>query len=135
MVRRSCLGNEAPFDENLPVCEEFDFWLRLTSRFRVARIDVAHQSDGPRVRTDEWGLERFRVYALEKAYQSGNLSPLSRHRVAEELVTQCDHLVEGYRRRENHERANFYDRKKKRFAQEVAKLDLSDPVFMRSTAG
>jgi len=135
VVRRACLGPESPFDENLPVCEEFDFFLRLTSRARIVRIDTSRQVDGPGNRSTEWGLERFRVYALEKAYQSGQLTPPLRHRVAEELVHQCDLLVDGYRRRENHERANFYDRKKKRFAQEVAKLDLSDPVFSRSLAG
>jgi glycosyltransferase involved in cell wall biosynthesis len=132
LVRRSCLGTETPFDENLPVCEEYDFWLRMTSRFAAARTDVSYQTDATVASLPEWGLERFRVYALEKAYQSGQLSPVLRHRVAEELVRQCDLLVDGYRRRENHERANFYDRKKKRFSQEVAKLDVSDPVFSRS---
>jgi len=135
LVRRQCLGGETPFDENLPVCEEYDFWLRVTSRWPAARCGDAYQDDGPVARSTEWGLERFRVYALEKAYQSGHLTPLLRHRVAEELVRQCDLLVEGYRSRENHERANFYDRKKKRFSGEIAKLDLSDPVFSRSQVG
>lgn len=135
IVRKACLGNETPFDENLPVCEDFDFWLRLTSRYPAARLEPSRQVDATAPQAREWGLERFRVYALEKAYQSGHLSPLLRHRVAEELVHQCDLLVEGYRHGENHERANFYDRKKKRFAQEVAKLDLSDPIFSRSHAG
>ncbi len=135
LVRRHCLGNETPFDENLPVCEDFDFWLRLTSRYPAARLEPSRQVDAIGAQSHEWGLERFRVYALEKAYQSGHLSPLLRHRVAEELVHQCDLLVEGYRGSENHERANFYDRKKKRFAQEVAKLDLSDPIFSRSHVG
>jgi glycosyltransferase involved in cell wall biosynthesis len=135
LVRRVCLGTEPAFDENLPICEEYDFWLRLTSRFPVARMDVAPQIDGPVESIREWGLERFRVYALEKAYQSGHLTPLLRHRVAEELVHQCELLVDGYRRRENLERANFYDRKRKRFSQEVAKLDVSDPVFSRTHAG
>lgn len=135
LVRRFCLGTDPAFDENLPVCEEYDFWLRLTSRFPSARMDTAPQADGRAEALPEWGLERFRVYALEKAYQSGHLTPILRHRVAEELVHQCELLVDGYRRRENHERANFYDRKKKRFSQEVAKLDVSDPVFSRSHAG
>lgn len=135
LVRRACLGTEPPFDENLPICEEYDFWLRLTSRFRAARTDPPRQIDGPAESIPEWGLERFRVYALEKAYQGGHLTPLLRHRVAEELVHQCELLVDGYRRRDNHERANFYDRKRKRFAQEVAKLDVSDPVFSRPQAG
>jgi glycosyltransferase involved in cell wall biosynthesis len=129
LLRRSCLDSEAPFDENLPVCEEYDFWLRVATRHTFARTEESHQTSAPRAQSSDWGLARFRVYALEKAYQGGHLSPTMRHRVAEELIRQCDFLVEGYRERENLERANFYDRKKKRFAQEVAKLDVSDPVF------
>ncbi len=41
------------------------------------------------------------------------------------MVNRCDILVEGYRKRNNTERANFYDRKRKKFEMEVAKLDLS----------
>jgi hypothetical protein len=129
LLRRACLDIEAPFDENLPVCEDFDFWLRIGSRHTLARLEEPLQTHGPGRTVREWGLERFRVYALEKAYQGGHLSPTMRHRVAEELVCQCTLLVDGYRDRDNQERANFYDRKRKRFSQEVAKLDVSDPVF------
>jgi glycosyltransferase involved in cell wall biosynthesis len=135
LVRRACLNGETPFDENLPVGEEFDFWLRLTTRHAVARWEQQVQVDAPATRVADWGLERFRVYTLEKAYQGGHLGPLLRHRVAEELVRQCEHLVDGYRQRENQERANFYDRKRKRFAQEITKLEVSDPVFSRVHAG
>ena len=135
LVRRACLNGEVPFDENLPVGEEFDFWLRLTTRHLVARCEEPVQVDAPTTRVSDWGLERFRVYTLEKAYQGGHLGALLRHRVAEELVRQCEHLVDGYRQRENQERANFYDRKRKRFAQEITKLDVSDPIFSRLHAG
>jgi len=129
LLRRSCLDSGAPFDENLPVCEEFDFWLRIGSRHLLGKLFEPLQISGPSREVREWGLERFRVYALEKAYQGGHLKATMRHCVAEELVRQCTLLVDGYRERDNQERANFYDRKRKRFAQEVAKLDVSDPVF------
>jgi hypothetical protein len=135
LLRRQCLESETPFDENLPVCEEYDFWLRMASRYALGRLEEPLQFAPPRKVIKEWGLERFRVYALEKAYQGGHLSPTMRHRVAEELVHQCNLLVEGYRHRDNLERANFYDRKKKRFAQEVAKLDVSDPIYSEAQRG
>jgi glycosyltransferase involved in cell wall biosynthesis len=135
LLRRLCLDPVSPFDENLPVCEEYDFWLRLAGRHGIARLGEPMQVASPRPVPNEWGLERFRVYALEKAYQGGYLEPVLRHRVAEEMICQCDLLVAGYRSQNNHERANFYDRKKKRFAQEVAKLDLSDPVYSGNRSG
>jgi glycosyltransferase involved in cell wall biosynthesis len=136
LLRQQCLdGGEPPFDENLPGCEEYDFWLRVGSRFPLGRLAEPLQTSTAAPEVKEWGLERFRVYSLEKAYQGGHLSPTMRYRVAEELVRECDHLVEGYRRRDNQERANFYDRKRKRFALEVAKLDVSDPVFTPPRSG
>ncbi len=127
VLRRTCLDSDAPFDENLPVCEEYDFWLRVGSRHAISRCAEATESSAARARCADWGLERYRVYAMEKAYQGGQLDAALRYEVAKSLVRQCELLVAGYRGRDNQERANFYDRKRKRFAQEIAKLDLSDP--------
>jgi len=129
VLRRSCLGWDAPFDENLPACEDFDFWLRLGSRYQIARLGEHLQSTGPGKPKTGWSLDRYRVYALEKSFQSGHLTPTQRYRVAEVLVDRCGRLAQGYRQRENLERSNFYERKRKRFVTEVEKLDVSDPLF------
>ena len=135
ILRRSCLGWEAPFDENLPSCEEFDFWLRLGSRYQIGRlIEHFQQTDSTKEKTP-WSLDRYRVYSLEKAFQSGHLTPFQRHRVAEVLGERCGKLSMGYRQRDNMERSNFYDRKKKRFVGEVEKLDVSDPLFTGRRTG
>ncbi len=129
IMRRSCLGWDAPFDENLPSCEEFDFWLRLGSRFQIGRLPDLYQSAAAAREKTPWSLDRYRVYSLEKAFQSGHLSPFQRHRVAEVLAERCGRLSNGYKQKDNTERSNFYDRKKKRFLMEVEKLDVSDPLF------
>ncbi|MCA9754235.1 MAG: glycosyltransferase [Candidatus Eisenbacteria bacterium] len=129
ILRRSCLGWEAPFDENLPSCEEFDFWLRIGSRYQIGRLPDLYQAAIPMKERTPWSLDRYRVYSLEKAFQSGHLTPFQRHRVAEVLAERCGKLSSGYKQRDNTERSNFYDRKKKRFLLEVEKLDVSDPLF------
>ncbi|MEZ4655151.1 MAG: hypothetical protein R3E12_16545 [Candidatus Eisenbacteria bacterium] len=129
VLRRSCLGWDAPFDENLPACEDFDFWLRIGSRYQIARLAEQLQTGAPAKPKTGWSLDRYRVYALEKSFQSGHLTPTQRYRVAEVLVDRCARLAQGYRQRENLERSNFYERKRKRFVIEVEKLDVSDPLF------
>ncbi|MBK8230131.1 MAG: glycosyltransferase family 2 protein [Candidatus Eisenbacteria bacterium] len=129
VVRRATLDWEGPFDENLPSCEEYDFWLRLVSRFEVCRIIGSLQTPVQLPQPGAWNSDRYRVYSMEKAFQGGHLNPLQRHRVAEALIDRCERLSQGYRQRENVERANFYERKRKRFVSEVAKLDVSDPLF------
>jgi glycosyltransferase involved in cell wall biosynthesis len=129
ILRRNCLESEAPFDENLTSCEDFDFWLRIGSQFQIGRLADVYHTPGNGKRATPWSQDRYRVYSLEKAFQSGHLSPLQRHRVAEVLVDRCGRLANGYRQRENAERSSFYERKKKRFIAEVEKLDVSDPLF------
>lgn len=132
IVRRACMDWEGPFDENLPACEEYDFWLRLASRFQIGAIQGALQTSGAVRSASSWSLDRYRVYSMEKAFQGGHLNPIQRHRIAAALVDRCARLANGYRQRENLERANFYERKRKRFISEVTKLELSDPLFLQA---
>lgn len=125
VIRRACVLSHGCFDENLPSCEDYDLWVRIAAHVPIHQVpeSVVHAKKVPP--PPSWSLDRYRVYALEKAFQSGHLNADQRHRVAEEMVARCDNLVEGYRTRNNLERSNFYDRKRKKFELEVAKLDLS----------
>lgn len=126
VARRRCLELHGGFDENLPACEDYDLWVRIAAHTPIYQVaDSMVCMKKPRS-TPSWSLDRYRVYALEKAYQSGRLNADQRHRVADELVSRCDILVEGFRKRNNTERANFYDRKRKKFEVEVSKLEMSD---------
>jgi glycosyltransferase involved in cell wall biosynthesis len=126
VCRRDCLEAHCGFDENLPACDDYDLWVRIAAHVPIYQIPGSIVCMKKSTAAPAWSLDRYRVYALEKAYQSGHLNSEQRHRVADELVARCDVLVEGFRKRKNHERANFYDRKRKKFEIEVAKLDLSD---------
>lgn len=123
---RQCLEAHCGFDENLPACEDYDLWVRVAAHVPIYQVPEALVCNKRNSNLPSWSLDRYRVYALEKAYQSGHLNSIQRHRVADELVHRCDILVEGFKKRKNLERANFYDRKKKKFEMEVSKLDLSD---------
>ncbi len=126
---RCCFTQCGVFDENLPSCEEYDFWLRVAARFPVHYVPGTSLSrrtnKAPVSAARTWSRDRFRVYALEKAFQGGNLSAEQRFLVAEQIVHKCERLVEGFRRQKSEERSSFYERKRKRFALEVRKLKAS----------
>ncbi|MBD3162600.1 MAG: glycosyltransferase [Candidatus Eisenbacteria bacterium] len=126
VAKKRCLDVHGGFDENLPACEDYDLWIRIAAHVPIYRVPQAVVRVKAPPSVPGWSLDRYRVYALEKAYQSGHLNAEQRHRVADELVARCDVLVEGYRKRNNTERANFYERKRKKFESEVLKLDMSD---------
>jgi glycosyltransferase involved in cell wall biosynthesis len=125
VVHRSCFAECGEFDENMPSCEDYDLWLRLAARFPIYFVDgpeVTRRAPRPDGSQHAWTSDRFRVYSLEKSFQSGQLDPEQRFLVSQALVRRCERLVEGYRRQKSEERANFYERKRRRFGQEVRKL-------------
>ncbi len=125
VARKGFIEIHGGFDENLPSCEDYDLWIRIASHVPIMLIPDALTVAGDVTAPPAWTLDRYRVYALEKAFQSGHLNADQRHRVAEEMIRRCDSLVTGYRQKNNTERANFYERKRKKFEIEVSKLDLS----------
>ncbi len=131
LAHRTCFTECGAFDENLPSCDEYDFWVRLTSRYPVYLVEgpiVLRRCTRPDGSSRAWSWDRFRVYALEKSFQSGHLTPRQRFLVSQEIVRKCERLVEGFRRQKSEERANFYERKRRRFAHEVRKLRASTAI-------
>jgi len=69
------LGN---FDENLPACEDYDFWLRFTAREPVAYCDaplvIKHGGHQDQLSRKFMAMDRFRLIALEKILLSAELN-------------------------------------------------------------
>lgn len=128
ICHRSCFSICGCFDENMPACEEYDLWIRISSHFPIGFLDcnsVTRRTPRPADSIRAWNWDRFRVYALEKAFQSGHITPEQRYLVAQSIVLKCERLVEGFKRQKSDERSNFYERKRKRFTHEVRKLKSS----------
>lgn len=128
LMSRRVIEECGVFDENLEACEDYDFWLRISPRYPIYGLEgapIMRRSPRREPSARAWSAEKFRVYALEKSFQSGHLDGHQRLLVAEEIVRKCERLVDGYRRTKSDERANFYERKRKRYSLEVRKLRAS----------
>ncbi len=79
MIHRSVFEDIGGFDASLPVCEDYDLWLRITSRYEVLFIDrpliVKYGGHADQLSRRYWGMDRFRIQALEKIVASGSLKP------------------------------------------------------------
>ncbi len=86
LVRRSVFDEVGLFDESLEACEDYDFWLRFCARFPVLYVDeplvIKHGGREDQLSASVWGLDRYRIRALEKILDSGVLDVDAR-RVAE----------------------------------------------------
>ena len=65
------------FDPDLEVCEDYDYWLRVTAQYPVLLIDQALtiKQGGHYDQQSQkyYGLDKFRIYAIEKLIKSKSL--------------------------------------------------------------
>jgi glycosyltransferase involved in cell wall biosynthesis len=119
LVRRDVLEELGGFDEAYPVCEDYELWLRITSRWPVAFIHeplVTKRGGHPdQLSASRWGLDRWRVQAITRVLEEGRLSEEDRRAALYELHRKCDILIGGYAKRGKEAEAASYRALKERF--------------------
>ncbi|UCC94490.1 MAG: glycosyltransferase [Candidatus Omnitrophota bacterium] len=107
------------FDESLPACEDYDLWLRITSRFPVFLISLALTiKEGGR--NDQQSkkypaMDKFRIYALSKILNKGKLSNENFDIAFEELRKKCIVYIKGALKRQKYDEAKKYEELVKKF--------------------
>ena len=69
MIHRDILGNVGMFDENLPVCEDYDLWLRIAKHYPVGllyEVLTTKYAGHPQLSFSGYFLDRYRIEALMK---------------------------------------------------------------------
>ncbi len=97
------------FDENLPACEDYDLWLRITANHEVAYVSepciTKYGGHEDQLSRAHWGMDRFRVIALAKLLMKDNasvqLSPLQRSAALNMLKKKNTILLNGARKHGN----------------------------------
>lgn len=128
MVRRDVLRQAGGFDEGLPACEDYDLWLRLCARHPVLYLArplvTRYGGHEDQLSARYWGMDRFRVTALEKMLEDAGLPEQHYRETLETLVAKLTVLVNGARKRGNEEMLEAYlprlDRYRARLAEQAA---------------
>lgn len=98
-IRRSALQEVGCFDESLPVCEDYDLWLRMAAAFEIdyipEKLITKRGGHEDQLSKSYWGMDRFRVLALRKAIRDKRLSADDRKLALEELKKKCHILSSG----------------------------------------
>ena len=106
------------FDENLEVCEDYDLWLRLTCKHKVGLVEqkmtIKYGGHEDQLSTKYWGMDRFRVVALEK---------LLAHHIREDevkamLVQKYNLLLQGAKKHQKLDETKIYEERLKSLATE-----------------
>ena len=113
------------FDEKLTVCEDYDFWLRLLLEEEVGLVDeklvIKHGGHDDQLSTTTWGMDRFRVMALQKILNNPLLSNERKVNVLEVLHKKCGILAQGAEKRGKLEEAQKYKHLSDQYAVELGK--------------
>ena len=112
ILHRSVFEEVGWFDQSLKVCEDYDFWLRLLLHFPIflskEKLVIKHGGHADQLSTSVWGLDRFRLEALEKLLNYPLVSPDQEVLILERLFNKCRILSMGAKKRNNFERAEKY---------------------------
>jgi glycosyltransferase involved in cell wall biosynthesis len=113
VLHRSLLDSVGNFDENLPACEDYDLWLRVASRYPVLYVDrrlvVKYGGHEDQLSKRYWGMDRFRIRALEKIISAGHLNPDQRRAACSTLVRKARIYCEGARKRSRSAEVAHYE--------------------------
>jgi len=123
MMKKTLFSKVGLFDEALPVCEDYDLWLRVSARFPVFFINrkliIKRGGHSDQLSQRSWGNDRYRVIALEKVLSEPHLKPEEREMVLEEMKKKCKILSEGFFRRGNEIEGRFYQEIMRRYGLEI----------------
>ena len=78
LFRKNILDHVGWFDDQLPVCEDYDLWLRITAEYRILFIDdpliIKYGGHDDQLSHGVEGIEFFRIKSLENLLEKSELS-------------------------------------------------------------
>ncbi len=99
VFHRSLIDSCGYFDERLPACEDYDFWLRVCHRFPVHYIDkpliTKYGGHEDQLSARYWGMDRFRIHSLHRLLQQEVLSNRYRQAATSIMVEKLEILLNG----------------------------------------
>lgn len=119
VIHRSVFEDVGLFDEELPACEDYDLWLRICARYPVLYLDeplvVKYGGHPDQLSRRVWGLDRFRIRALEKILQSNVLDSEDTEAALRILLDKIDIYIAGAEKREKWDEVELYRFKRRQW--------------------
>ncbi len=111
MINKQVFNDVGLFDENLPACEDYDMWLRICCAYPVLFIDEAltnkYGGHEDQLSRQHWGMDRFRIIALNKILKTNNLKDADRKAAIDMLLQKVNIFLKGS---EKHGRNKYLQR-------------------------
>ena len=112
IIEKTVFEDYGYFDETMPACEDYDMWLRVSAFEPIGLLEekliIKRGGHKGQLSKAFIGMDRFRVYALEKIINNPNLREDLRKLAIEELIKKCEILVKGYSKHGKSDISQYY---------------------------
>ena len=109
LIHRTVWAEVGLFDEQLPACEDYDLWLRITARYPVALVREPqikkYGGHADQLSNAFWGMDRFRIGALQRLLQGRTLTASQSAAALAMLTEKTKVYAAGASKRGRHEEA------------------------------
>lgn len=131
LINKCVFDDVGLFDEELPVCEDYDLWLRVAKKYKIGLIKeklvVKTGGHADQLSVRYWGMDRFRVKALEKILREP-LDLEEKRGVLDTLVEKSWILAQGSSKRNETARAQLYQEKVEVYKEMLRDLNATEQV-------
>ena len=111
MIRKELFNKVGLFDESLPVAEDYDLWLRITSLVNIGYINeklvIKQGGHSDQLSTSTFAIDRYRIISINKLINSNVLSDNQQESAIKEIRKKCLILFNGAIKHNNKELQDF----------------------------
>lgn len=126
LFHRSVIDAIGNFDENLSICEDYDFWIRLLLSYPIGLVKEPlvekYGGHADQLSMSTWGLDRFRVQSLEKILLSENYNRKQKVKILQAIARKTTLLGIGFAKHGKEKEADLYQQKKNQALEQLASL-------------
>lgn len=103
LIKKNLFSRYGKFDHSFMVCEDYELWLRITSKEKIGYINkpLIKKYGGHKGQLSKqyWGLDRFRVKALEKLVLNFKITEKQKVLAIKKIIKKINILLlGGYKR-------------------------------------
>ncbi len=114
LIHRSVFDEVGEFDTDLPACEDYDLWLRISAKYPVLYIEQPlikkYGGHDDQLSRKYWGMDRYRIIALEKIIKQQDLPQKNREQAIAMLLKKARIFQQGAIKRGKVETVAEYQR-------------------------
>ena len=115
MIKKKLFDKIGYFDESFEVCEDYEFWLRVSSKIKIHfledKLTIKHGGHDGQLSKKYWGMDRFRIMAIEKNILNNWFNEKQKSYAIDDLISKIKIILIGAKNRNNQKLFSEYHNK------------------------